>query len=190
MKRSCTLIVFLTLLAAIPALGETGLTLSCTTRDLSPDARVWVEVEVQYQALAPQAPSAGGFKDSGLAQAAKFKHAWQFEIPAGGEITSGSHRFSIPVDRDRKGSDEFASLSLKVRFKIDDPSKLGRPGFGEVTEVTFGMAAPAGVTELSRCLRLRDEGTRLMVETGETCLDEAFDRSGYRVHVKPPRRSK
>lgn len=189
MRSTLAAIGSLTLLAAIPAPAETGLTLSCTARDLSPGARVWIEVEVQYQPLAAQSPSEGGFKDAGPGQAARAQHVWRFEVPANGEVTPSSYRFSIPVDRNWRGSDEFAALSLKTRFKIDDSSKAGRAGYGEVTEVTFGMPAPAGVTELSRCLRLRDDGYRLMVETAGSCLDEAFDarrRSGYRVRMKAP----
>ena len=141
---------------------------------------------MEYQGQVALGPLEGGFKDAGPRQAAEAKYVWRFEVPEGGEATPSSHRFTIPVNRAGKGADELASLSLKTRFKIDDLSKAGRPGFGEVIETTFAMGAPAGVKELSRCLRLRDEGERLAVETAESCLDEAFDRQGGgRVRVSP-----
>lgn len=187
MRNSLAIIVALGVLASLPARGETGLTLFCTTRDLPPGSQVWIEVEPQYQPQVAAGPD-GGFRDSAPPQAAQTKHVWSFEVPASGVVAPASHHFNFPAG---KNGTNFGSIYLKTRFKIDDPRGTRRPGYGDVTEVTLGMPVPDGATRLTRCLRLRDEGDRLTVETAADCLDETFEkarRSGNRVRMKAPGR--
>ncbi len=191
MRKTLVVIVGFSLLAALPAQAKNGLTLTCTTRSLAPGAHVWIEVEAQYQQQVAAGPAAGGFRDTAPRKSANAKHVWQFEVPANGEVTPESYEYQFPVDVDWKGSDHFGSIQLKTRFKIDNPRGPRRPGYGEVTEASFGMPVPAGSTQLSRCLRLHDEGNRLTVETAADCRESTFDKSrrgGYRVHMKPSSR--
>ena len=174
------------LLAAMPIYAEGGLTLTCTTRDLAPGAHVWIEVEAQYQQQAVR-PSTG-FRDSALRQDAAAKHVWQFEVPASGEASPESYTYQFPAGVDWTKPDHFGSIYLKTRFRIDNPHGPRRTGYGEVTEVTFGMPIPDGTPQLSRCLRLRDEGDRLTAETAADCRDSTFEKArlgGRRVHVRP-----
>lgn len=186
MKKTLATLLGFGLLAALPAHAKSGLTLTCITRDLVPGTHVWIEVEPQYQQMAAKA--GGAFKDSAPRLSAKDKHVWQFEVPARGEVAPVSYEFTFPDDVSRAQSDHFGSIYLKTRFKIDNPQGSPRAGYGEVNEMTFGMPVPAGATQLSRCLRLRDEGNRLTVETAADCRDSTFDQArlgGHRVHMKP-----
>jgi hypothetical protein len=186
MRIPIATILGLGLLASLPASAKTDLSLSCTTRGLTPGARVWIEVEAQYQ---PQ--DAGSFRDVGPRQLSQAKHVWSFEVPQDGVVAPTSYQFTFPAEKDDPRPDRFGSIYLKTRFRIDDPRTSARQGFGEITEVTFGLPVPPGATRLSRCLRLNDQGDRLTVETAADCLDTSFDkasRSGYRVHGKAPTR--
>ncbi|HYX26580.1 MAG TPA: hypothetical protein VFC23_20670, partial [Thermoanaerobaculia bacterium] len=167
-----------------------GLKLTCTTRNLAPGAHVWIEVEAQYQQQVAAGPSAGGFRDSASRRDAKTKHVWQFEVPASGEVVPESYEYQFPADVDWASSDHFGSIHLKTRFKIDNPRGPRRPGYGEVTEASFAMPVRAGSAQLSRCLRLHDEGDRLTVETAADCRDSTFKarQGGYRVHMRPSSR--
>ena len=157
-----------------------------STRDLAPGAHVWIEVETQYQQQIAGGPSAGGFRDSAPRREATTKHIWQFEVPASGEVAPESFEYQFPA-ANWTSSDHFGSIQLKTRFKIDDARGLRRTGYGEVGEVTFGMPVPPGSTQLSRCLRLHDEGNRLAVETAADCLDSTFNaarQGGHRVQMR------
>lgn len=186
MRTPLATILGLGLLASLPAGAKTDLSLSCTTRGLTPGARVWIEVEAQYQ---PQ--DAGSFRDAGPRRSAQAKHVWSFEVPQSGTVAPTSYQFTFPAEKDVPDPDRFGSIYLKTRFKIDDPRAAARRGFGEITEVTFGLPVPPGASWLSRCLRLHEEGDRLNVETAADCLDASFDkagRSGHRVRMKAPAR--
>jgi hypothetical protein len=91
----------------------------------------------------------------------------------------------------QKSSGQLGSIYLKTRFRIDNPAGPGRAGYGEIQEMTFGMPVPPGVTELARCVRLRQDGDRLRVEAAKDCSDFSFaqaEQSGVRVHRSPPSR--
>jgi hypothetical protein len=187
MSKALAIIIGLVLVAATPVQAGGFLTLTCTTHDLAPGAHVWIEVEAQYQGQIAAGPAAGGFKDSAPRQGATTRHTWQFEVPASGEVAPESFEYQFPA-ADWASSSHFGSIQLKTRFKIDDPQGKRRVGYGEVGEVTFGMPVPAGSTQLARCLRLRDEGDRLAVETAADCSDSTFDaarQGGHRVHLRP-----
>jgi hypothetical protein len=180
----------LSALAAMPSLAEGQLLLTCTARDLAPGSHVWIEVEAQYQEQIAAGPAAGGFVDSSPRRSADAPHIWQFDVPASGQIPTETYEYRFPPDVDWTSSGHFGSIYLKTRFKIDAPG-APRPGYGEVAEVTFGMPVPAGSTRLSRCLRLRDEGDRLRVETASDCRESTFDKArtgGTRVHMGPTSR--
>jgi hypothetical protein len=181
------------LLAAVPSYAVSGLKLTCATQGLTPGSRVWVEVDPQYQGMAVGGPAHGGFREAGSPQTANAKHVWNLEVPASGEAVLSSYNFEFPASVALASADHFGSVLLKVRFRIDDPKRPHQNGYGEVTEATFEMPAPAGATGLTRCLRLRQDGERLNVETAADCRDSTFDkaaRSATRVHMPagPPSR--
>jgi hypothetical protein len=191
MRRLLATLIGFGLLASIPAYAESRLKLTCTTRNLAPGAHVWIEVEAQYQQLVAGGPAAGGFRDSAPRRDANARHSWQFEVPATGEVAPASYEYQFPADVDWTNSGHFGSIYLKTRFKIDNPRGPRRPGYGEVIEASFAMPVPAGAAQLSRCLRLHDEGNRLTVETAADCRDSTFDKArqgGYRVHMGPSSR--
>lgn|SRR5947209_12584730 len=190
MRKVLATLIGFCLLVSIPAYAGSGLKLTCTTRNLAPGAHVWIEVEAQYQQQVAAGPSAGGFRDSASRRDAKTKHVWQFEVPASGEVVPESYEYQFPADVDWASSDHFGSIHLKTRFKIDNPRGPRRPGYGEVTEASFAMPVRAGSAQLSRCLRLHDEGDRLTVETAADCRDSTFKarQGGYRVHMRPSSR--
>jgi hypothetical protein len=79
------------------------------------------------------------------------------------------------------------TILLKTRFRIDDPARPHQNGYGEIIEQTFPMPAPAGISELSRCLLVRQDGDRLTVGTAADCRESTLakaERSGIRVHKK------
>jgi len=191
--RKALFAVGFSLLASVPSYAVSGLKLTCTTKGLTPGSRVWIEVESEYQGMTVEGPAHGGFRDAGLPQTAKAKHVWQFEVPASGEAAPTTHNFEFPASVAVASADHFGSVVLKTRFRIDDPKRLRQNGYGEVTEATFGLPAPAGATQLARCLRLRQDGDRLSVETAADCRDSTFSKAGkYRTEGRrsdsPPSR--
>lgn len=176
------LIVILGLLSTLPSYAVSGLKLTCTFQGLTPGARVWLEVEPQYQGTAVGDPARGGFKDVGPAQAADAKHVWQFQVPVDGGASASAYRFEFPPNV--ASGDRFGSILLKTRFRIDDPARPRQNGYGEVIEQTFAMPTPAGATELSRCLLVRQDGDRLTVGTAADCRDSTFaktERNGIKI---------
>jgi hypothetical protein len=187
-RNALATLVSIGMLVAVPALGKGGLNLTCTTRGLPPGARVWIEVEARYQGVAAEPSAGGAFRDSGAAQYANGKHVWQFQVPPIGEVAPASYEFQFPDSVDQKRSDHQGSIYLQTRFRIDSPTGRQRAGYGEVQEMTFGLPVPPGATQLARCLRLREDGNRLRVETAKDCRDSSFaqpDQNGIRVHMSP-----
>jgi hypothetical protein len=187
MKKALFAILSFGLLAALPSYALSGLKLTCTTEGLSPGARVWLEVEPQFQATTAGDPAQGGFKDAGAPEPADGKYVWQFQVPASGERASLTHRFGFPTHVALKSGAPSGSVLLKTRFRIDDPARPHHNGYGEIIEQTFAMPAPTGVTELSRCLLLRQEGDHLTVGTAADCRDSTFAKaakSGVRIRGK------
>jgi len=190
-RKALATMIGIGMLAAIPTFGKGGLNLTCTTSNLPPGARVWIEVEAQYQGVVAEPSAGGALRDSGAPQSANAKHVWQFQVPPSGEVAPTSYELPLPAGVDQKSSDHLGSIYLKTRFKIDSPTGPQRAGYGEVQEMTFGMPVPPGKTQLARCLRLREDGDRLRVETAKDCRDSSFARaeqSGVRVHMNPPSR--
>jgi hypothetical protein len=191
LKKALATLVSVGILAALPAFGKGGLNLACTTRNLPPGTRVWIEVEAQYQGVVADSSAGGAFRDSGTLQSANGKHVWQLQVPPIGDVAPTSYELPLPAGVDQKSSDHLGSIYLKTRFKIDSPTGSRRPGYGEIQEMTFGMPVPPAGTPLARCLRLREDGDRLRVETAKDCRDSSFaqaENSGVRVHRKPPSR--
>jgi hypothetical protein len=201
MRSLLAIIVGAALLAPLSARAET-LTITCTTRGLPPGARVWIEVQPEYHELAVPTPDDTTVRDSRPPVVAEAKHAWQFEVSAGGDVTPASHDFTFPAtvvwtssDRGRGGVPPRAvpSIFLRTRFRIDTPEKPPRAGYGEVQEATLGMSIPPGATEMiTRCMRLRAEGDRLAVEIAADCSDASFakapgdGRMRVRLNMRPP----
>jgi hypothetical protein len=191
MRKTLAAIAGFGLLAALAAHAKGDLKLTCTTRDLPPGTHVWVEVEARYQQQVAGGPAEGGFRDASPTREVSAKHTWQFEVPASGEVTPQAFDYPLPMGANRAKADSFGSIYLRTRFKVDDPRGSKRGGYGQETEVTFGMPSPAGATELARCLRFRDEGKRLKVETAADCQDASFEKArlgANRVHMKPSSR--
>ncbi len=170
------------LVAVLPACAATNLRLQCVVRDLAPGAHVWVEVQPEYH----QAAMSAGGQDEGVLQEAKGESVWQFDVPAGGRVGPISHDFAFPADLDRTSTDPVGFIKLKTRFKIDHPTGQDKVGYGEVYEMTLAMPVPAGTAPLSRCLRLREVGDKMIAETAADCLDSSFGKS--HMHLRPPQR--
>jgi hypothetical protein len=123
-------------------------------------------------------PSQGGFRDKGALQKTTAKHEWQLEVPVSGVLSPSTYRFELPASVESASRDHFGSIVLRTRFRIDDPARRHQSGYGEVIEQSFAIPAPAGATELTRCLFLRQEGDHLRVGTAADCRDSTLDRSG------------
>ena len=178
MRNGLAALVGLGFLSALPAGAATGLKVECAARDLPGGAHVWIEVVPEYgQTVMPP-----GTREVAAAQAAKGESVWRFDVPAGGNVTPIAHEFSFPVDIARTGGDRLGSIHLKARFRVDVPSGKDLPGAGEIQEATLAMPVPAGSAPLTRCVRLRAVGERLMLETAADCQDTSF---GKRIHSHP-----
>jgi len=183
MRKRIGMFLGLSVAAVLPANAATNLKLQCVARDLTPGAHVWVEVRPEYH----QTAMAQGGQDSGVLQEAKGESVWQFDVPASGQVAPISHDFTFPVDLDRTRSDPVGFIKLKTRFRIDHPTGQDKVGYGEIYELTLAMPVPPGTAALSRCLRLREVGDKLTVETAADCLDSSFGRR-RQVHLQPPHR--
>jgi hypothetical protein len=175
------------LLAALPMRADGGLRLTCIARSLAPGARAWMEVEAQSQRMTTSAGS--GFTDSAPAERSGEKHVWEFQVPANGSVAPASYGFALPAGLAAPDANHFGAIYLKTRFRLDSPDVDPRAGYGEVHEVTLGVPIPPGVSQVSRCLRLREEADRLVVEMASDCSDAAFAkaaRGDQRVRVQPP----
>ena len=186
-KTPVIFIAGLGLLAALPALAAgTRLRLTCTARDLPPGAHVWMEIQPEYhQSAIPVAASLG--EESSPPEHATGEFVWDLDVPAGGEVAPIAHDFTFPVELDRTSTDHVASIHLKVRFKVDATGQHPKAAYGEVIEATFGMPVFPGDAPLARCLRLREEGGKLLAETAPDCRDATFAslrRGERRIRVK------
>ena len=180
MRRELGMFLGLSVAAVLPVSAATNLKLQCVARDLTPGAHVWVEVRPEYH----QTAMAQGGQDSGVLQEAKGESVWQFDVPASGQVAPISHDFTFPVDLDRTSSDPVGFIKLKTRFKVDHPAGQDKVGYGEIYEATLAMPVSAGTAPLSRCLRLREVGDKMIVETAADCLDSSFSKS--HMHLRPP----
>ena len=161
------------LLAALPAVAGTGLRVEVAVRDMTPGAHVWMEVRPEYGQIARPA---GGQDFSAMAEAAG-ESVWQFDVPASGKTSTG-HDFEFPLEIDRSSSaDHVGVIHLRTRFRIDGPQGEKKTGYGDTTEVTLAMPVLPGTAALSRCLRLREAGNRLTLESAADCLDASFVKS-------------
>jgi hypothetical protein len=179
------------MLVAVPSFGKNGLNLTCATRNLPPGSQVWIEVEALYQGVVADPKAGGALRDSGAPQSATAKHVWQFRVPPSGDPVPASYELQFPASFAQKSADTLGSIYLKTRFKVDTPAGPGHAGYGEIQEMTFGMPVPPGATQLTRCLRLREDGDRLRVETAKDCRDSSFtqgEQRGVRVHMNTPSR--
>lgn len=187
-----TLVAFLglTFIAALPAHGANEIDVSCMARGLAAGAQLWVEVTAQYQSLTALPPARGGFRNAAQPESASGPFVWQFTVPASGEVAPTAYRFEFPVEITSAEPDHFGAIYLKTRFRIDHPQGLKRTGYGEVHEVTFATPVPPGASQLSRCLRLREEGDRFIVETAADCRDATFAKAahGTSLGMKMPSR--
>ena len=182
MRRQLGIVLGMTLAAALPASAATSLKLQWLARDLAPGAHVWVEVRPEYH----QGAMAQGGQDSGVLQEAKGESVWQFDVPTSGQVAPISHDFTFAVDLDRKSSDPVGIIKLRTRFRVDHPTGQEKVGYGEVYEAILSMPVLPGAAPLSRCLRLREAGERMIVETAADCLDASFAKS--HMHLRPPHR--
>jgi hypothetical protein len=171
------------LVAGLPASAATNLKLQCGARDLTPGAHVWMEVLPEYH----QAAMAQGGQDSGVLQEAKGESVWQFDVPASGQVAPIPHDFTFPVDLDRTSSDPVGFIKLKTRFRVDHPAGQDKVGYGEIYEATLAMPVSAGTAPLSRCLRLRELGYKMTLETAADCLDSSFGKR-RQVHLQSTHR--
>jgi hypothetical protein len=169
-------------LVAWSAVAATGLRVEVVTRDLAPGTKVWLEVQPAYHQLMRPASPAEKALDSGVLQQAKGESIWQFDTS--GKDSPIAHDFSFPVDLDQTtGSGHLGVIMLETRFRIDAPGSEERVGYGRVHEMTFAMPV-LGAAPLTRCLRLREAGGRLLVESAVDCRDSSFKKS-TQVHLPP-----
>ncbi|HEV3074635.1 MAG TPA: hypothetical protein VHB47_09485 [Thermoanaerobaculia bacterium] len=182
MRKQLNVILGLGLAAVFPASATTHLKLQCVARDLTPGAHVWVEVRPQYH----QAAMVQDGMESGALEEAKGESVWQFDVPASGRVAPITHDFTFAVDLDRTGTDPVGFITFKTRFKIEHPTGQDKVGYGEVYEATLAMLVMPGASPLSRCLRLREVGGKMIVETAADCLDSSFGKSPK--HLRLPHR--
>lgn len=179
------ILVGASLLTAVPTYPLSWLSLSCTTKGLTPGSRVLVEVQPEYQPQAVGKSYKKGIQNVGAPQLATTQHAWHFVVPASGVVSPSAHLFEFPTGVAARSSDHFGSVYLKIRFKVDDPRRTGERGYGKVRTVIFGMPARAGVNLLSRCLRFRPKNRGLRVEMAEDCRDATFAAAARREKFVP-----
>ncbi len=188
MRRALRILIGLALLPSLlPAhAAGTELNLSCVTKDLPAGAKVWMQVEPEhYQAPAPTPVSLG--EVSNTAEPARGESIWQFEVPADGAAPPTMHRFTFPTDLQPTSANSVTSIRLKVSFKVDAPGRQG--AYGEVIQANLGMPVLANNVPLSRCLRLREDKNKLILESAPDCSDASFVSLGHsgRIVVRQPR---
>jgi hypothetical protein len=188
MRKGLMILIGLVLLSGLPAhAAGTDLSLTCITRDLPAGARVWLQVEPEhYQTPAPTPASLG--EESSTPEPASGDSIWQFEVPASGSAPPSTHKFNLPTDLERTTSARsVSSIHLKIRFKVDAPGRQG--AYGEVITATFGMPVLANNLPLSRCVRLREDSDKLILESAPDCSDSSFAsfRRNGRILVRQPK---
>jgi len=187
MRRGLRILIGLALLPSLPAhAAGTELNLSCITKDLPAGAKVWLQVEPEhYQTPAPTPASLGDV--SNTPEPARGDSIWQFEVPAGGSAPPTTHKFTFPTDLQPTSANGVSSIRLKVSFKVDSPGQQG--AYGEVIQANLGMPVLANNVTLSRCLRLREDRNKLILESAPDCSDASFASLGHngRILVRQPR---
>jgi hypothetical protein len=185
MRRGLQILVGLALLPCLAALAAgTQLNVTCITKDLPAGARVWLRVEPEpYRAAMPNLASLG--EASGPAAPASGVWTRQFEVPAGGSVPASTHGFTFPTDLQPTNANSVSSIRLKVSFKVDAPGVQG--AYGEVLRSDFGMPVRAANGPLSRCLRLRGAGDKLILESAPECTEASFANAGHngRILLRP-----
>jgi hypothetical protein len=177
------ILIGLALLPGLPAhAAGTELNLSCVTKDLPAGAQVWLQVEPEYyQTPAPTPASLGA--PSSAPEPASGASTWQFAVPAGGSAPPSTHTFTFPADLQPTSAKTIGSIRLKASFKVDAPGQQG--AYGEVIKADLGMPVLANDAPLARCLRLREEGNKLILESAPDCRDSSFGKN-VRILLKQP----
>lgn len=185
MRIGLRILLGLALLPSLPAHAVgSELTLTCITKNLPAGAKVWLQVEPEhYQTSAPTPASLG--EASSAAEPASGASIWQFEVPAGGSAPPSTHTVTFPTDLQPTTANSISSIRLKVSFKVDAPGQQG--AYGEVIQANLGMPV-LGNVPLSRCLRLREDGNRLILDSAPDCSDTSFANVGHngRILVRQP----
>ena len=176
MRRALLILIGLVLLPGLSAhAAGTELSLTCITRDLPAGAQVWLQVEPEhYQTPAPAPASLGG--ESSAPEQASGDSIWQFEVPASGSAPPSTHKFTFPTNLEPTSAKSVSSIRLKIRFKVDAPGRQG--AYGEVITATLGMPVLANKLPLSRCVRLREDSDKLILESAPDCSDSSFASLG------------
>ena len=187
MRKGLLLLIGLVLLPGLPAhAAGTDLSLTCITRNLPAGARVWLQVEPEhYQTPAPTPASLG--EESSAPEQASGDSIWQFEVPASGSAPPSTHKFTFPTNLEPTSAKSVSSIRLKIRFKVDAPGRQG--AYGEVITATLGMPVLANKLPLSRCVRLREDSDKLILESAPDCSDSSFAslRRNGQILVRQPR---
>jgi hypothetical protein len=182
MRTGLRILVGLAMLACIPAHGAaTELNLTCTTKDLPAGAKVWLQIEPEhYRSSAPTPATLG--EVSGAAEPGSGESIWQFEVPAGGSAPASTHTFTFPIDLQPTRAKVVSSIRLKVSFRVDAP---GQPGpNGQVIKATLGMPVLVDNSPLARCVRLREDGDKLILESAPDCSDASFASLGHNGRIR------
>jgi hypothetical protein len=177
-ERLTVIITGIALLASAPVYAET-VQLSLTTRGLTPGAEVWIEVTPEYHEISlPSLDKADKVEPEQTAAPLEARHAWTVVAPVSGVVAPTEFAFTFPpaVSWTSLGTPPkfVPAILLKTRYRLDEP---GATSPAQIHELTLGLAVPPGLTEVSRCLRLRAQGGETIVDLADDCTDEAFARA-------------
>jgi hypothetical protein len=182
MRIGLRILVGLALLPCLDAhAAPTELNLTCITKDLPAGAKVWLQIEPEhYRSSAPTPATLG--EVSGAPEPASGDSIWQFEVPAGGSAPASTHTFTFPIDLQPTRAKVVSSIRLRVSFKIDAP---GQPSLsGQLIKAALGMPVLADNSRLARCVRLREEGDKLILESAPDCSDSSFASLGHNGRIR------
>jgi hypothetical protein len=186
MRSELRILIGLVLLPCLPAhAAGTDLKVTCITKDLPAGAHVWLQVEPDhYNTPAPTPESLG--EASSTPEPASGYSIWQFEVPAGGAAPPSTHTFTFPTDLQATHAKVVSSIRLKASFKVDAPGQQGP--YGETLQANFGMPILDNNVPLARCLRLRADGNKLILESAPDCSDASFASHGHngRILLRAP----
>lgn len=176
-------------MALLPCLlahaATTELDLTCITKDLPAGAKVWLQVEPEhYNTPAPTSASLG--EASSTPEPASGDSVWRFEVSAAGSAPPSTHTFTFPADLQATRAKVVSSIRLKASFRVDAPGQQGP--YGEMMQANFGMPILNNDVPLARCLRLRADGNKLILESASDCSDASFTSHGHngRILLRPP----
>jgi hypothetical protein len=185
MQIGLRILIGLVLLPCPAHAAGTELNVSCVTKDLPAGAHVWLQVEPEhYNTPAPTPASLG--EASSSPEPASGDSIWQFDVPGGGSAAPSTHTFTFPTDLQPTRSKVVSSIRLKTSFKVDAPGQ--QDPYGEMMQANFGLPILNNNAPLARCLRLRADGNKLILESAADCSDAAFASHGHngRILVRPP----